>query len=474
MEFKTINSQDSSEYIKNQGVSNFAVKPEIDFFSMILSHSNISTEKEFAAELPRPENPVETHSIKVENREDYKTENKNFSEIDEKKFRADKTKERQDIQDKDTQSAKTTKIEEPEGKIKDKNTEIEKSDIEEELEFSENVLVKKALNKEIADLIKSESFFSEISEKDIAGVVESLLASNEVKIAIKTAKEDFSVKGNFKDFKTVLSDNLKKIPNKDIEEIIGLTKKKNPKLALKAEDIKKVLEKVFVQHLTKDKKESAVSKNSNNQRHIVVGEVKVENQAFTNDKIKQVLSEDGGTGKKSFNEKGDSREGFNFGYQKSDFTGKRINDMPEFKGRSPEFRQSLQDIVDRARITVRDNKNGNFNVKLYPKELGSVNVNLTMENGVVTAKFFVDSDEAKNLLYQNMENLKNQLKEAGVEVGEFHVGVKDHREKFLHDNRDDRKKDLFQFPESREFLMAATEYDGNSLVLNSNSINVII
>ncbi len=473
MEFKTINSQDSPVYIKNQATDNLSVKPEIDFFSMILSHSSNSTEKEFSAELPRPENSVETHSIKVENREDYQAENKNFTEVDEKKFKIDKTEEKQEIENKDTQSVKTTDVEEPEGKIKEGNREIKELN-EEELEISEDALVKKALNKEIADLLKSNSSLDEIPEKDIVGIVESLLASNGIKAAIKAAKEEFSVKENFKDFETALSDNLKKIPNKNIEEIPGLTKKKNPKLSLKSEDIKKVLEKVFVQHLTKEKKESTVLKNSNNQRYVVAGDVKIENQAFNSDKIKQALSEEGGAGKKSFNEKGDSKEGFNFGYQKSDITGKRINNMSELKGKSPEFKQSLQDIIDRARISVRDNKNGNFNVKLYPKELGSVNVNLTMENGVVTAKFFVDSDEAKNLLFQNMENLKNQLKEAGVEVGEFHVGVKDHRERFLHDDKDDRKKNLFQFPEGREFLMAATEYDGNSLVINSNSINVII
>ncbi len=462
MEFKTINSQDSSGYIKNQVTGNFAVKPETDFFSMILSYSNTAAEKEFAVELPRPENPMENHSIK--------SENKNFTEVDEKKFKTDKIEEKQEMQNKDTQSAKTERSEEPEGRIEKKEL-----NVEEEVELSEDALVKKALNKEIADLLKSSSSFSEISAKDIADIVQSLLASNGIKAAIKAAKEESSVKGNFKDFKTSLSENLKKIPNKNIEEILGSNKGKNSKVALNADDIKKALVKVFLQHSDEVKKESIASKNSNNQRHVVAGDVKIENQALNGDKIKQALLKDeGGTGEKSFNEKGDSKEGPGFGYQKSDLAGKRINNMPELKGRSPEFRQSLQDIIDRARISVRDNKNGNFNVKLYPKELGSVNVNLTMENGVVTAKFFVDSDEVKNLLYQNMENLKSQLREAGVEVGEFHVGVKDQREKFLHDNRDDRRKDLFQFPEGKEFLMAATEYDGNSLVINSNSINVII
>lgn len=473
-EFTTINSHDSSGYNKNQGTSNSTVKPESDFFSMILSHSNISPDKEPAAELSKPVNNIENYISKVENQENCKTENKEAAEITEKKYKTDGSDDKLKTQQKDTPSEKTGKAEEPEGKITDKKTEQKESAGKEEVKNDEDALVKKALNKEIINLLKSESPLGEISAKDIAGIVESLIASGGIKEAIKAAKEESSLKGNFKEFKTALSDNLKKVPDKIIEEILSANKGKDSKIALNPDDIKKILEKVLLQQSDKGKKENLALKNSNNQRHVVSGDVKFENQVLNGDKIKHALSEEeGGTGKKSFNEKGDSKEGFNFGYQKSDFSGKRISDMPELKGRSTEFRQSLQDIVDRARISVRDNKNGNFNVKLYPKELGSVNVNLTMENGVVTAKFFVDSDEAKNLLSQNMENLKDQLREAGIEVGEFHVGVNDQRERFLRDN-DDRKKDLIQFPEGKEFLMAATEYDGNSPVINSNSINVII
>jgi flagellar hook-length control protein FliK len=204
-------------------------------------------------------------------------------------------------------------------------------------------------------------------------------------------------------------------------------------------------------------------------------DVKPENQIVNGEKIKQALVEDEGSmGKKSFSDKGDSKEGFNFTFQKYDFSGKRVSETPDLKGKTPEFRQNLQEIIDKARITVRDSRNGNFSVKLYPRELGNVNVNLSLDHGTITARFVVDSEEAKNLLSQNMDNLRQQLKDAGIEVGEFFVNVNDHGKRFFQENNQDRKKDLLLFPEGKEAGMAAIEYDGNTHVLNSSSINVVI
>ena len=250
---------------------------------------------------------------------------------------------------------------------------------------------------------------------------------------------------------------------------------KNKETGLNADDIKKIIEQAVLQQSGEGKKEIAASKGRNIRHQGEAAEVKIDNNAFSSDKIKQAAVEgEGASGKKSFNDKGENKEGFNFTFNKSDISGKRINQQQEMKGRSPEFRQSLQDIIDKARVTVRDNRNANFNVKLYPRELGNVNVNLSLENGIVTAKFFVDSDEAKSLLSQNMENLKQQLQDAGIEVGEFNVGVNDNGKGFLNDNENGGKKELIQFPEGKELLSAASIYDGNSSVLNSNSINVVI
>jgi len=89
------------------------------------------------------------------------------------------------------------------------------------------------------------------------------------------------------------------------------------------------------------------------------------------------------------------------------------------------FMEQLQQIIDKAKITVHDSKNGSFIFRLNPKELGSVNVNIGLEQGIVKGKFLVETNEAKELLIQNLDFVKTQLEESGISVGEFQVNVKE-------------------------------------------------
>lgn len=138
----------------------------------------------------------------------------------------------------------------------------------------------------------------------------------------------------------------------------------------------------------------------------------------------------------------------------------------------PEFRQSLEDIMEKAKVTVKDNRNGSFAVKLFPKELGNVNVNLVLENGIVNGKFLVENNEAKNLLLENIESLKEQLLESGVSVGEFSVNVRDDRERFVRDENE--RKTFNPSLNLKETVAAVNVYDFNGAYSHDGSINMII
>lgn len=476
-EFTGINSQESSVYLKNQGNGNLSSKPESDFFSMILNHSEISSEQKPVREQIAPEKNHDGYYNKDEIRERPQTVTKKAEEIGNNNREIGNSEAK-------TAAKEEKKTKEADGKkpeAADKNVKTEEKKLTKEIKTDEHEAGEIILNKisleSIMKILESEKNQLNISKEEMAGIVKSLLSGKEVKAALKSALEEFSLSGNIKDFEKAVSDNLKKIPDRVIEEALKqLNNNKNQKAALNTEELKKILEKALLQHSAEGTREIAALKGKNlRHHHGESGEAKIDNNALNSDKVKIALAEgDDSLNKKSFNDKGESKEGFAFNYNRSDATGKRINDLPEMKGKSPEFKQNLQEIMDRAKISVRDNRNANFNVKLYPRELGNVNVNLSLENGVVIAKFFVDSDEAKNQLSQNMDNLKQQLQDAGIEVGEFNVGVNDHGKSFLNDKDNGGKKSSIQFPEGKELVSAASIYDGNSSVLNSNSINVII
>jgi flagellar hook-length control protein FliK len=62
-------------------------------------------------------------------------------------------------------------------------------------------------------------------------------------------------------------------------------------------------------------------------------------------------------------------------------------------------------------------------IKLKPNDLGNVTVKISIENGVMNAKFLADSVKVKEALESNMNNLKESLKDQGLNVQELNVSV---------------------------------------------------
>ena len=169
-------------------------------------------------------------------------------------------------------------------------------------------------------------------------------------------------------------------------------------------------------------------------------------------------------------DKNPDREGFNYNSSKTDFSAKSGLDKIEHNMKMPDFKENLQEIIDKAKITVRDNRNGAFIVKLNPQELGNVNVNLIMKNGVITGKFLVDNEDVRNILINSLQELKYQLQEAGIEVGEFSVGVDSRHERNLSSNIDE----TFVFPASDSEEIAAAEIYNTAAEVHTGHINLII
>ncbi|MCL1865172.1 MAG: flagellar hook-length control protein FliK [Spirochaetes bacterium] len=176
--------------------------------------------------------------------------------------------------------------------------------------------------------------------------------------------------------------------------------------------------------------------------------------------------------KNSTGDKNSYKENFNYNSSKLDFSNKTGLDKIEKNMKMPDFKENLQEIIDKAKITVRDNRNGSFIVRLSPQELGNVNVNLIMKNGVITGKFLVDNEDVKNILLNNIQELKFQLNEAGIEVGEFSVGVDSRHERNLSSNRDEML--IFPAVDSDKEIITASEIYNSITETHIGHINMII
>jgi len=101
--------------------------------------------------------------------------------------------------------------------------------------------------------------------------------------------------------------------------------------------------------------------------------------------------------------------------------------------RMPLGNEQFESMMNNARMVVRDGRNGSFTMNLYPETLGRVNVNLGLEDGVIVGRFLVDSREARDAMMENIDSLRIQLEEAGIQVGGFQVNVRGERERLVRD-----------------------------------------
>jgi flagellar hook-length control protein FliK len=160
---------------------------------------------------------------------------------------------------------------------------------------------------------------------------------------------------------------------------------------------------------------------------------------------------------------------FNFSHLKGDLSAKHADTPAQPK--SGLFRENLDAIIQNAKVFVQDSRNGSFSLRLHPRELGSVNINLGLHDGVVHGKFLVNTQEARDLLLSNLELIKQQLQDAGISVGEFQVNVNDQRGRLL--NGGDRDG-ITYIPPAEHAVEIESEYISNARPIHDGHINLVI
>ena len=133
-----------------------------------------------------------------------------------------------------------------------------------------------------------------------------------------------------------------------------------------------------------------------------------------------------------------------------------------------EFREQINALLEKGKIQIKDAKNASFEIKLNPKELGNLNMNIGITQGVVTGKFLVETEGAKNLLMENLQHIRTQLEESGVAIGDFQVNVR----KENRDNIEDIELKTARVLNSALEISAIVDY--NSTLIHDGSLNLVI
>jgi flagellar hook-length control protein FliK len=88
--------------------------------------------------------------------------------------------------------------------------------------------------------------------------------------------------------------------------------------------------------------------------------------------------------------------------------------------------------VDRARFVQRvegamkaaQQRDGKIQVRLSPPDLGSIKIELAVQNGVLSAKLEAETPAARNLLLDSLPALRERLAQQDIRVDKFDVDVR--------------------------------------------------
>lgn len=97
-------------------------------------------------------------------------------------------------------------------------------------------------------------------------------------------------------------------------------------------------------------------------------------------------------------------------------------DKLQNKSESVDTKKTIEKIAERMKFSINNNKN-QIKVNLKPKTLGELTMEIEVVKNSLTAKIMVDNQKAKELIQNNLFQLKEEIKDTGLEIKSFEVFV---------------------------------------------------
>lgn len=89
---------------------------------------------------------------------------------------------------------------------------------------------------------------------------------------------------------------------------------------------------------------------------------------------------------------------------------------------SIDMEKNIQEIAEKMRFSINNQKNL-IKINLKPKSLGELTMEIELVKNVLTAKIMVDNEKTKQLIQDNLYQLKDEIKDTALEIKSFEVFV---------------------------------------------------
>lgn len=97
-------------------------------------------------------------------------------------------------------------------------------------------------------------------------------------------------------------------------------------------------------------------------------------------------------------------------------------DFDQYRTNSRDVDNLLKEVAQKTKFILKEN-GSEIKIQLKPEILGKMILKISLEKGEMHAKALVDNTQAKQLIDNNLTQLKETLKEQGIEVKTFEVFV---------------------------------------------------
>ena len=141
----------------------------------------------------------------------------------------------------------------------------------------------------------------------------------------------------------------------------------------------------------------------------------------------QAVSQSANTAKQSFDEEGQGREALAQNMQQTQTQTQEVpvSDVAQTVRQFSSYTNG-EDVVNQVTEYIKVNispETTSMELQLHPASLGTVNMNLISNNGVVTAQLLVQNDSVKNMLEAQLPQLLETFDEQGTKVEAVEVAV---------------------------------------------------
>ncbi len=118
-------------------------------------------------------------------------------------------------------------------------------------------------------------------------------------------------------------------------------------------------------------------------------------------------------------------------------------DRMEEKARVAQDNRNLfNELVEKARLNLGSNGSSSASIRMRPEALGTMTLNLRMQEGHLDAKLVVESKSAQKVMMEEIEHLKTELRAQGIQVDSFSIHIRESAESQTADTQ--RDPDAFQ------------------------------